>query len=101
MTLTVFIYFLRKLSENCYIILIVKEVREMNLDILQTNLILVFETGKDEYNEPIYTKVTISKLRNDLTPSEIDQVATAFASLVSYSLFEVNVVYTNRLYKTA
>ena len=73
----------------------------MNLDILQTNLILVFETGKDEYNEPIYTKVTISKLRNELTPSEIHQVATAFASLVDYSLFEVNVVYTNRLYKTA
>ena len=73
----------------------------MDMDILYTNLILVFETGTDEDNEPIYSKVTISKIRNELTPSEIYQVATAFASLVDYSLFEVNVVYTNNLYKTA
>ena len=70
----------------------------MNMDILYTNLILVFETGKDEDNEPIHTKVTISKVRNELTPNEIQEVAQAFASLVNYSLFEVNVVYTNRLY---
>ena len=70
----------------------------MNLEVIFTNLILVFETGTDEDNEPIYSKVTISKIRNELTPSEINQVAQAFASLVNYSLFEVNVVYTNRLY---
>ncbi len=72
----------------------------MNLEVIFTNLILVFETGKDEDNEPIYSKVTISKIRNELTPNEINQVATAFASLVDYSLFEVNVVYTNNLYAT-
>ena len=69
----------------------------MDMDILYTNLILVFETGTGEKG-PIYTKVTISKLRNELTPNEIQEVAQAFASLVNYSLFEVNVVYTNRLY---
>lgn len=71
---------------------------QMSLDLIKANLILTFITGRDEYNEPIYSKVTISSIRKELTANEIHQVVQAFQSLVSHTLFEAQVVYTNVLY---
>lgn len=67
------------------------------LDILKLNLVLEFEVGTDASGNTIHSKVTIANLRDDLTSSEIYQIARVFESLVDHLLTDVHAVFTHRV----
>lgn len=58
----------------------------------KTNVVLHFYTGDDDKGDAIVKRVTLGNVRNDLTPTEISQVALAFKSLISHTLIDVELV---------
>ena len=67
------------------------------LDTLKLNLILVFMTGYDQNSEPIFSKITIANLREDLTSNELYQIAVVFGTLISHNLTDIQAVLTHRV----
>ena len=67
------------------------------LDTLKLNLILEFMTGYDQDSKPIFSKVTISNLREDLTSNELYQIAVVFGTLISHNLTDIQAVLTHRV----
>ena len=57
---------------------------------IRTGLILTFETGLDEYGKPILKRVTLPRVRFDLTEDEISQFSMALGSLSKHSLYSVD-----------
>ena len=61
------------------------------MDHYRSNIILTF-LKRDEKGDMKKERVTLNKVRTDLSPAEILQVGDAFASLIKHSLIEVELV---------
>lgn len=61
------------------------------MDHYRSNIILTF-LNRNELGEIKQERVTLNKVRTDITPEEIMQVGDAFNSLIKHSLIEVELV---------
>ncbi|MGN7477299.1 DUF1659 domain-containing protein [Solibacillus silvestris] len=55
---------------------------------LSASLSVFFQTGVDEYNEPIIKSATYRNLANNVTAQQLHTVALAIVGLTDYSYIE-------------
>ena len=61
------------------------------MDHYRSNIILTF-LNRNELGEIKQERVTLNKVRTDITPEEIMQVGDAFNSLIEHNLIQVELV---------
>lgn len=63
----------------------------------KSNIVLYFFDMTKGELEPKPMRVTLSNVRNDLTPDEIKQVAAAFDSLVKHTMGDIEFIQFSRV----
>ena len=61
------------------------------MDHYRSNIVLTF-LNRNELGEIKQERVTLNKVRTDLTPEEVMQVGDAFNSLIEHNLIQVELV---------
>jgi len=58
-------------------------------NIVDSNILLVFETGVDQEGNPVYKRKTYANVNTASTPDQIQQVAQSIAVLSKWPLFSI------------